>query len=132
MGVAHVQHVGHQVLGQFAVAVEAPVRMALPGTDVHLVDVDAARAASRAPAARLQPLGVAPDVSRRRAHARGGAGTQLEAARVGIGLDHDRAGGAVADLELVQRARGQAGDEQLPDAARAAHCPSDARARPSD
>ena len=54
--------------------------------------------------AALHPGLVAPHVRVLRAHPRGRAGPALELARIRIGLDQHLAGGAVADLVLVQRA----------------------------
>ncbi len=120
VGEAHVQRVGNQVGGELRPVPEAPVGMALPRSGVDLVDVHG-RTQPVAPGARLHPCGIAPLVRRRRGHAGGRARTQLEAAAVGIGLDHHRTTGAVADLELVERAGPQPGHEQLPQAAAAVH-----------
>ena len=90
--VAHVGDVGHQLLGQLAIGVEAAVGMAAPRAGVHFVDAHrrVQPVAARAP---RQPVARRPRRScDGAADARRRAGPQLERARVGIGLDQHRAG----------------------------------------
>ena len=62
----------------------------------------------------LDPSGIGPGKVALGLHDGGGLGAQLEAPPVGIGLEMDHAAGGT-DLELVDPARRQVGDEELPD-----------------
>ena len=117
--VAHVHRVGDEVLGEFAVGVEAPVGVPSPGPEVHLVGIERG-VQPVALRSRVQPAGVLPCMPARAFHAGGGAGAQFGQARIRVGLHEHGARGPVADLELVERARRDPRHEQLPHAARAA------------
>src|SRR5687767_6176921 len=84
-----------------------------PGAEVYFVDEH--RVAMRIPeVAPGYPVVVAPVVDgRRRLHDRRRSGGLLHLEGEGIGFDADVAGSR-EDLELVQRARGKAWDENLP------------------
>ena len=110
----------HQLVRQFPIVQEFAFRPAPPRADMDLVDGHRLMQPVGL-LAPFQPVGIAPGIDVRLGDDGGGAGTQLELLAVGIGLQHDRAAIAVADLELVQIARAHVGDEQLPYAAAATH-----------
>ncbi len=94
--------------------------MAHPRARVDLVDVD--RRALEVPrGAAREPVGVSPAVVAFVDDAGGGRRPQLEGAAVGVALHEHQPAVAVAQLELVERARGEPRNEQLPHAASAAH-----------
>ena len=115
---AHVARVGGELVGELEVGQRAVVleRVQPPGAEVDLVDRD--RALQRvALAARAQPLLVGPLVRGLVDDGRGlGRDLGLEGHRVGLQADLAVLG---EDLELVAVARPDAGQEDLPDAARA-------------
>ena len=116
--VAQVDEVGHERVGELAVAVGPPVGMAAPGPRVHFVDAHRRVQPVRRGAA-LEPLRVAPRIPARRGDAARRARPHLRRARVRIGLEEELAGRAAPQLELVERALADARDEEHPHAARA-------------
>src|SRR5690606_26277340 len=117
---AEILDVRAELLGELAVAEEPAVRGPPPGPEVHLVDRHR-RMEPVAPRALGEPAGVAPLVPRRAGDDGGGGRTVLEPLPERIGLDPQRAGLAVADLVLIERARVEPRHEELPDAGPAAH-----------
>ena len=119
--VSHLLYVGDQVPGQLAVR-EGTVpllRDPPPRSQVDLVDRHRA-----VEGIRLGPLfhpgPVVPPVLRDVVDDGGGLRADFRQERVRVGLDADRPAAVRPDLELVERSLGQAGDEYLPDAGRAA------------
>ena len=138
MGVAHLAHVGDELVGELVVGVGRPalrgegvagarpgsvgawlalglVAVAAPGAQVHLEDVEGRRE-ELVRRAVAHPAAVAPTVARQVRGARGGAGNELGLERVRVGLV-EAAPVRGADQVLVEAAPGDAGDEALPDAA---------------
>ncbi len=115
VGVALRDGVGNQAFGELAPEVGRAVGVTHPRTGVNLVDID--RGMQPVPAGAFrQPGGIVPAMRGRRHDPGGRAGAQLEAARVGVGLDDAGAAVTVDDLEAVQTARAGGGDFALPDA----------------
>ncbi len=108
VGEAHVAHVGQQVLGQLRIAEIAVGVAALPGAEMDLVDRDRFVGHLRV-AARRMDVGQRPDHRGRVRRALGGE-------RVRVGLLGQHLAVRAAHSELVERARVQAGHEELPDA----------------
>ena len=111
VGEAQLARIGHQGLGQLAVAQPAPAVLLAPGAQVDLVDADRLVKGVGAHALGRQRPG-----RRQRLHHAGGARAQLGAQAVGIGLEQQLVL-LGQELELVERASCQSGQEQLPDAA---------------
>ena len=82
---------------------------------MHLVDRHRRRRQRVGAAALGHPLGVPPRVAVEIADDRGGARRRLEGERVRVGLERRAGRRRSADLELVERALADAGDEELPD-----------------
>ena len=110
--VAHLDDIRNQALRHFSVGVKAAIWVPPPRAGVHFVDVD--RGMQPIPAGALaHPLVVAPGILIGD-DLRGRAGTQFVKTGIGIGLDEDFAGSAVADLVPVERPGINPGNEQLP------------------
>ncbi len=108
---AQINHVRHQLVGDFGVTEKPAVRRPAPGTEMQLVDADRL-AVPVAGGAAFEPGPIAPGVLAGRHHATGRGRAQLGGAGAGVGLQQQAL--RRAQLELVQRARRDAGDEQLP------------------
>src|SRR4051812_31389587 len=106
---SHFNDIRDQALRQFRVGIEAAVRVAAPRAGVHLVDVDRGMepVPVRSPA---HPFLVTPDIAVRD-YLRRRTRTQLMRAGIRVGLDEDFARAAIADLEPVQCANFDAGNE---------------------
>ena len=117
VGVALVDGIGHQALGQFPPQVGLAVGMAHPGAGMQFVDIDRLMlpVPRRAPG---QPVGVAPDMARRGRDVGGGTGAHFEAAPVGVGLDQLGAAMAIDDFEAVEVAGLRCRNRRFPDARR--------------
>ena len=114
VGVAHFLYVGDQLVGQLAVAVEGAVRLALPGAEVHLIDVD--RALQHvAPRLAGEVEAVVPLVAVELVDAARGLGQAAGLHAVGVGLPH-AAAVAVVDENFVSSAWLGVNREGLPHA----------------
>ena len=89
--VAHLLHVGHEVLGEVPVRGRLVAESPPPGSEVHLVDRDGPVEVIAAGSASGEPFGVAPLIARRLPGDRGRARRHFEPPGVRIGLEHDRA-----------------------------------------
>ena len=126
---AHVLHVIHQRLGQFAVAPGFVRGFFAPGTEVHFVNAHR-RAQRIAFAAFLQPGVVGPLEFFCVPDNRRLLGRDLEEKSERIGFQLDVAV-RIADLEFVMRALADAGNENFPDAGRARATASGENVRPN-
>ena len=119
VGEAQRLQVVHQLMRQLAVVEKAPVVRSAPGAEMdfirrHRPDQPVAAAAL------LDPGRILPDMLVGLDYAGSGAWPQFEFLGIGIGLDVDVTGVALANFVLVQIARLQTGNEQLPHPGRAA------------
>ena len=117
VGEAHLHAVGGELLAEFAVVQDATALFgyATPGGQMHLVDGH--RPGTQvALAAGVQPSGVMPDEAGEVADDRGVIRRRLEMQRIRVRLEKRRGVVRADDLVFVTGARGQAGDEDLPDA----------------
>ena len=111
----HVRRVGDERVGELVVGEPAVAFAAPPGAEMHFVDRH--RRAARIPRGpRRHPVGVGPDEARGVAHDRRGRGSKLRAEADGIGLERKQRAVGADDFVLVERALGERGDEDLPDA----------------
>ena len=115
---AELRHVVPERVRQLAVVEEAVVllRHAPPGARVQLIDRPG-RAQCVGVCAAPQPLGVLPLIGEL-PHHRGGAGRQLGAERVRVGLVDREARLARGDVVLVERPRAHTGHDPFPDSRR--------------
>ena len=114
MGVAHVLQVGHELICQLVVGIEAAVRLAPPRAEVHLIDVH--RAVEQLTLALLAAVvGIAPGIAVQRTDTARRVGQRTVAEGIGIGFID---GGAVAaaDIEFIGVALARIGGKGLPDA----------------
>ena len=111
----HVFHIGHQPLRQFAVTQKFTFRATLPGPQVNLIDRHRAVLPVAVHAA-LQPRLILPLVAGRVRYDGRRLGTLLEVLTVRIGLDVHGPGIAVTYFVLVQCARPEIRNKELPHA----------------
>ena len=118
VGEAGLLEVGDQVVGQLAIVEEAVavLGLALPRAEVDLIDRDR-RVQALAPGPRIHPVVVVPGELGDVPDDRGGLGPDLGREAVGVGLLDEVAVDPALDLELVDLALDQAGEEDLPEAA---------------
>ena len=114
VGVAHVLQVGHELICQLVVGIEAAARLAPPRAEVHLIDVH--RAVEQLTLALLAAVvGIAPGIAVQRTDTARRVGQRTVAEGIGIGFID---GGAVAaaDIEFIGVALARIGGKGLPDA----------------
>ena len=109
----HFGHIVDQASRQLAIVQEFAFDAAMPGAEVDLVDRHRQVLPIR-PGAAPHPLSVLPRIRAARGNDRGGLRTQLEPPAVRVRLQKDLPGMGVADLELVERAGHELGDEEFP------------------
>ena len=118
VGEGHFGRVVRQLVAQLLIGEEpvAFLRHPPPGAQMHFVDAHG-RIEGLAPSALGEPGAVAPGEAVEPLHDRRRARlVRLEAEGIGIALQGEGRPGAGHDLELVARALGHAGQEELPDA----------------
>ncbi len=115
VGKAHPADVFHKPVGQLAVVEETAFGIPLPGAQMDFVHGHGL-VLPVVSEPLFHPRLVFPEVGGRGGHDGGGARSQFELLSVGIGLGEDLAGVAVPDLEFVEGACAEIGNEELPDA----------------
>src|SRR6202044_1274379 len=116
MGVTHIRDVGDELVAQFVIGVKPSAFTAPPRAEMNLVDRH--RLSPRFALAALgHVLGVGPGEVVAVSNERGGHWPELAFKAERIGLERQQRSGRSEQLELVDRADGQFGDEDLPQAA---------------
>ena len=109
---AHVGHVRDQVVAERAVVERLALGPPAPAAEMDLVDRD--RSLPQV-APRGDPAVIRPCVADKALHDRGGAGRGFGAEGEGVGLERQEGAVGAEDLELVDRAAHDPGEEDLPD-----------------